>query len=61
MTASWSTLEKSNEASGLPLVYLQKSIILLLVASLTLQSLAELIRFSLTLGGQLPHDEVQHG
>ena len=43
------------------LVYLQKSIILLLVASLTLQSLAELIRFSLTLGGQLPHDEVQHG
>lgn len=61
VTASWSTLEKSNEASGLPLVYLQKSIILLLVASLTLQSLAELIRFGLTLGGQLPHDEVQHG
>ena len=52
---------QATRSPGLPLVYLQKSIILLLVASLTLQSLAELIRFSLTLGGQLPHDEVQHG
>jgi len=38
VTASWSTMESSREAGGLPLVYLLKSLILVLPALLLLQS-----------------------
>ncbi|WP_371188478.1 TRAP transporter small permease subunit [Thalassotalea maritima] len=41
---SWRILEKSNEPGGLPLVYLNKTLILLLVVTLSLQGLAELCR-----------------
>ena len=61
VSASWSTLERSNESGGLAFVYLQKSIILVLVVSLVLQSLAEVIRFSYVLLGRLPAPEVKHG
>ncbi len=61
VSASWSTFEKSSESGGLPLVYLQKSIILVLVISLVLQSVAELIKSSYVLAGKMPAPEVKHG
>jgi len=61
VTASWSTLEKSGESGGLAFVYLQKTIILVLVVSLVLQSLAELIRYGYVLAGKIPAPEVKHG
>ncbi|WDE04451.1 TRAP transporter small permease subunit [Thalassomonas viridans] len=41
---SWQIMEKSSEAGGLPLVYLNKSLLLLLPVTLLLQGLAEIIR-----------------
>lgn len=61
VTAAWSTFEKSGETGGLPYVYLQKTIILVLVVSLVLQSIAELIKYSYVLAGKLPAPEVKHG
>ncbi|WP_068827642.1 TRAP transporter small permease subunit [Pseudomonas sp. BMS12] len=61
VSASWSTLEQSGESGGLAFVYLQKSIILVLVISLVLQSVAELIRYGYVLAGKLPAPEVKHG
>jgi TRAP-type mannitol/chloroaromatic compound transport system permease small subunit len=58
---SWSTLEGSNESGGLKFVYLQKSIILVLVFSLVLQGLANLIKALYILSGRLPAVEVKHG
>ncbi len=60
VTESWQVLEKSREAGGLPLVYLQKTIILVLVASLILQGVAEVIRNTYVMLG-LVDAEVQHG
>lgn len=57
---SWAIMEKSGEAGGLTYVYLQKSIILLLVGSLILQSLADFVRYLLQLSGQVPFVEAQH-
>ena len=37
-------MEKSSEAGGLPLVFINKSLILLLAVTLTLQGLAEIGR-----------------
>ncbi|HLV15871.1 MAG TPA: TRAP transporter small permease subunit [Pseudomonas sp.] len=62
--ASWATLEGSPEAGGLPFVYLQKSIILVLVVSLLLQAISALILGVYRLAGRIPfeeHTEVQHG
>ena len=64
--ASWSTREGSPEAGGLPFVYLQKSIILVLVVSLALQAVSNLIKGAYRLAGRLPFEEqeeaeVQHG
>ncbi|WP_271409838.1 TRAP transporter small permease subunit [Pseudomonas sp. Q1-7] len=61
VSASWSTLEKSSESGGLPLVYLQKSIILVLVVSLLLQGVAILIKCGYLIGGRLPEQEKKHG
>lgn len=44
VTAAWAIGEKSAESSGLPLVYLLKSLIPLMCALLALQGLAELLR-----------------
>ena len=41
---SWSTREASGESGGLKFVYLQKSIILVLVVSLVLQGISNLIK-----------------
>ena len=58
---SWATLEASSESGGLAFVYLQKSIILLMVFSLVLQGLAELIKSAKILSGRAPAVEVTHG
>ncbi len=42
--SSWQIMEQSPEAGGLPLVYLNKSLILLLAVTLTLQGVAEILR-----------------
>lgn len=58
---SWSTLEGSSESGGLKFVYLQKSIILVLVACLAMQGISELIKGAYTLAGRLPAQEISHG
>ncbi len=47
--SSWQIMEQSSEAGGLPLVYLNKSLILLLAITLILQGLAEITRNVLNL------------
>ncbi|GHF85543.1 TRAP transporter small permease subunit [Thalassotalea marina] len=44
VAASWHIMEKSGEAGGLPLVYLSKSLLILLAVTLSLQGLAEVGR-----------------
>jgi len=61
VASSWATREGSNEAGGLAFVYLQKSIILVLLVSLILQALADIVVFGYRLAGRLPFPEVQHG
>ena len=58
---SWATLEGSSESGGLKFVYLQKSIILVLVFSLVLQGISDLIKSAYILAGRLPAPEVKHG
>lgn len=58
---SWSTLEGSSESGGLKFVYLQKSIILVLVVSLLLQGVSDLIKSAYFLSGHRPETEVKHG
>lgn len=54
VAASWVRSERSADAGGLPWVYLQKSIILLLVATLLLQAVAQIIKTLCVLTGALP-------
>lgn len=46
---SWALMESSPESGGLPLVYLLKSLMLVLVVTMILQGIAELIRNALIL------------
>jgi len=46
---SWTLLEKSREAGGLPAVYLLKSLILLLPFSLLMQAIPAMVRFYRTI------------
>jgi len=57
---AWATHEGSSESGGLKFVYLQKSIILLLVVSLTLQGVSNLIKAAYVIAGRLPAEEVKH-
>jgi len=41
---SWMIMEKSQEAGGLPLVYLNKSLIIVLAVTLFIQGVAELLK-----------------
>ena len=52
--SSWQIMESSPEAGGLPLVYLNKTLILLLAITLTLQGIAEITRNLLILSQDLP-------
>jgi TRAP-type mannitol/chloroaromatic compound transport system permease small subunit len=58
---SWATLEGSSESGGLKFVYLQKSIILVLVICLILQGLSEIIKAGYAMAGRLPEQEVKQG
>jgi len=58
---SWSTLEASSESGGLKFVYLQKTIILVLVVGLVLQGVSEIIKAAYAMAGRLPESEVKHG
>ena len=61
--ASWALKETSAEAGGLPWVYLLKSLILLMVAALMLQGVAEFLRsLSVLLGWvEATEDGANHG
>lgn len=61
VTNAWSTLEGSSESGGLKFVYLQKSIILVLVVSLVLQGISDLIKSANILTGRLQAAEVPNG
>lgn len=61
VAASWATREVSSEAGGLAFVYLQKTIILVLVFSLILQAVADIIILGYRLAGREPYPEVPHG
>ncbi len=54
VAVSWARNERSADAGGLPWVYLQKSIILLLVGTLLLQAIAQIIKTLCVLTGVLP-------
>lgn len=61
VAASWARNERSADAGGLPWVYLQKSIILLLVGTLLLQAIAQVIKTLCVLNGALAsHLPAQH-
>jgi TRAP-type mannitol/chloroaromatic compound transport system permease small subunit len=49
---SWAILERSREASGLPLVYLLKTLIPIFALLIGLQGVAQAIRAALVLSGQ---------
>ncbi|BDX18317.1 MULTISPECIES: TRAP transporter small permease subunit [Halopseudomonas] len=51
---SWQRQERSADAGGLPWVYLHKSLILLLVASLLLQAVAQILKTLAVLSGVRP-------
>ncbi|WP_250656657.1 TRAP transporter small permease subunit [Alkalimarinus coralli] len=44
IVSSWQILETSQEAAGIPLVYLLKSLILIMVAVMLLQAISEILR-----------------
>lgn len=48
--ASWQIMESSSQAGGLPLVYLNKSLILTLAVTLAFQGIAEILRNLLAIG-----------
>ena len=52
VTASWAVLEGSRETSGIPGVFLLKSMILVFAALLFIQAFASSIRATLTLSGR---------
>lgn len=54
VAVSWARNERSAEAGGLPWVYWQKSIILLLVVSLLLQALSQIIKTACVIARVLP-------
>jgi TRAP-type mannitol/chloroaromatic compound transport system permease small subunit len=56
---SWAILERSREASGLPLVFLLKTLIPLFALLLALQGIAQVVRAWLTLTGGAPADPVR--
>ncbi len=53
---SWAIRETSHDPGGLPAVYLMKSLILVLVATLLIQGVAEFLRAALAIAGAEPAD-----
>lgn len=61
VSVAWQRQERSADAGGLQWVYIQKSFILLLVASLLLQAVSQLIKTLAVIFGALPrHLPVSH-
>lgn len=58
---SWALMEASPESGGLPLVYLLKSLMLVLVVTMTLQGIAELARNLMILVGRYPIHVAKEG
>ena len=59
---SWSILERSREASGLPLIYLLKTLIPLFALLLGLQGISQAMRAMLTLMGEArPSEQAESG
>ncbi|WP_034836568.1 TRAP transporter small permease subunit [Endozoicomonas numazuensis] len=52
VSRSWEIMETSSDPGGLPLVYLLKSLILVFVATMLLQGVAEFLRSVLILSGK---------
>ncbi|NQZ86298.1 MAG: TRAP transporter small permease subunit [Colwellia sp.] len=59
VATSWRIMEKSPEAGGLPLVYLSKSLLLLLAVSLSLQGISEICRNLHTLLSKSKHPSLE--
>lgn len=59
--SSWRIFEISQEAAGLPLVFLLKSLILVMVFVLLVQAVAEVLRSIAELSGIAVDHEVNHG
>ena len=57
VAVSWRIMEKSPEAGGLPLVYLSKSLLLLLAVTLSLQGMAEIGRNLLVIIQEKKHKQ----
>lgn len=52
VAASWAIAESSTENNGLPLIYLLKTLMLIMPVTLLLQGIAEILKSALTLVGQ---------
>ena len=52
VAASWAIAESSTENNGLPLIYLLKTLMLIMPVTLLLQGIAEILKSALTLAGQ---------
>ncbi len=60
--SSWRVLETSSEASGLPLVFLLKSLIIVMVALLLVQAVSEILKSVAELAGiPVAHDHKEEG
>ncbi|MEK9713297.1 MAG: TRAP transporter small permease subunit [Thalassolituus sp.] len=53
---AWAIRERSQEASGLPFIYLLKTLLLVLPVTLILQAIAEIARTFLPTEAEVPHD-----
>ena len=60
VSASWAVLEGSRETSGLPYVYLLKSVILAFIVLVALQGLSMALKSLLVLSGEPPADPPAH-
>lgn len=60
VASSWAIRERSRESGGLPWIYLLKSLILVMPATLALQGIAEALRNLLFLTGHTRHHSEHH-
>ena len=59
--ASWATGETSAENNGLPFIYILKTLMLLMPATLLLQGIAEALKNVLRLSGHVNNEEAEAG
>ncbi len=57
VATSWSQLERSREAGGIPFVYGLKSLIIVMTVLLLIQGLSQVLRSVLVLMGEYPEEE----